>query len=235
MLKILLGSILIGIGSHSFGEVIHSTTPPSGHFQSLSSMKSSPEAPSAALADNSTGVSQDAEEQVSQSLDVLQKDQEDQAPTSEGKVSEQSEEKTTSASSATSSSEASQKASNPAEEQATAKATKNEEATVPSTKAATYSSAEPSVDMERSKPIYSSKKPGTPAIGSWMINLGTGKPNYSEINGYKDFYGKYSNTMDFGVDWFFLKSSWGALGLTCLLYTSPSPRDRTRSRMPSSA
>ena len=24
-------------------------------------------------------------------------------------------------------------------------------------------------------------------------------------------------------------------GLTCLLYTSPSPRDRTRSRMPSSA
>ena len=28
--------------------------------------------------------------------------------------------------------------------------------------------------------------------------------------------------------------SWG-LGHTCLLYTSPSPRDRTRSRMPSSA
>ena len=26
-----------------------------------------------------------------------------------------------------------------------------------------------------------------------------------------------------------------ASGLTCLLYTSPSPRDRTRSRMPSSA
>ena len=25
------------------------------------------------------------------------------------------------------------------------------------------------------------------------------------------------------------------LGVTCLLYTSPSPRDRTRSRMPSSA
>jgi len=37
---------------------------------------------------------------------------------------------------------------------------------------------------------------------------------------------------------------WGIIGLTllglemltgCLLYTSPSPRDRTRSRMPSSA
>ena len=28
---------------------------------------------------------------------------------------------------------------------------------------------------------------------------------------------------------------WDAFGLPCLLYTSPSPRDRTRSRMPSSA
>ena len=27
----------------------------------------------------------------------------------------------------------------------------------------------------------------------------------------------------------------GEIGCTCLLYTSPSPRDRTRSRMPSSA
>jgi len=34
------------------------------------------------------------------------------------------------------------------------------------------------------------------------------------------------------------KSLWAfamGLALTCLLYTSPSPRDRTRSRMPSSA
>ena len=30
-------------------------------------------------------------------------------------------------------------------------------------------------------------------------------------------------------------SSTGIIDLTCLLYTSPSPRDRTRSRMPSSA
>ena len=30
------------------------------------------------------------------------------------------------------------------------------------------------------------------------------------------------------------KSAWAQAG-TCLLYTSPSPRDRTRSRMPSSA
>ena len=30
-------------------------------------------------------------------------------------------------------------------------------------------------------------------------------------------------------------TAWGWLTITCLLYTSPSPRDRTRSRMPSSA
>ena len=29
--------------------------------------------------------------------------------------------------------------------------------------------------------------------------------------------------------------SWRVLGNTCLLYTSPSPRDRQKSRMPSSA
>ena len=32
-----------------------------------------------------------------------------------------------------------------------------------------------------------------------------------------------------------LKNVCKALNMTCLLYTSPSPRDRTRSRMPSSA
>ena len=38
------------------------------------------------------------------------------------------------------------------------------------------------------------------------------------------------------IDWF-LKNDYRPLSgkLTCLLYTSPSPRDRTRSRMPSSA
>ena len=34
------------------------------------------------------------------------------------------------------------------------------------------------------------------------------------------------------IDWSYLKQS---LPWICLLYTSPSPRDRTRSRMPSSA
>ena len=32
-----------------------------------------------------------------------------------------------------------------------------------------------------------------------------------------------------------LSQKYGADSITCLLYTSPSPRDRTRSRMPSSA
>ena len=31
------------------------------------------------------------------------------------------------------------------------------------------------------------------------------------------------------------KSVWARIAIVCLLYTSPSPRDRTRSRMPSSA
>ena len=34
---------------------------------------------------------------------------------------------------------------------------------------------------------------------------------------------------------FHLMAASGCLGFSCLLYTSPSPRDRTRSRMPSSA
>ena len=34
----------------------------------------------------------------------------------------------------------------------------------------------------------------------------------------------------------FIKEQWAAIqSVPCLLYTSPSPRDRTRSRMPSSA
>ena len=35
--------------------------------------------------------------------------------------------------------------------------------------------------------------------------------------------------------WLDLCSGSGAMACDCLLYTSPSPRDRTRSRMPSSA
>ena len=38
-----------------------------------------------------------------------------------------------------------------------------------------------------------------------------------------------------GLDEFLINTPNSKLPLNCLLYTSPSPRDRTRSRMPSSA
>ena len=38
-----------------------------------------------------------------------------------------------------------------------------------------------------------------------------------------------------GIDHDYIGEISAAKGYTCLLYTSPSPRDRTRSRMPSSA
>mgnify|MGYP003380242297 CR=1 FL=1 len=37
------------------------------------------------------------------------------------------------------------------------------------------------------------------------------------------------------IHFFVNKAEWAKLPKDCLLYTSPSPRDRTRSRMPSSA
>ena len=43
------------------------------------------------------------------------------------------------------------------------------------------------------------------------------------------------NDGDFDFAFFKLSYYWTSTFSTCLLYTSPSPRDRTRSRMPSSA
>jgi len=45
---------------------------------------------------------------------------------------------------------------------------------------------------------------------------------------------KRTKDKDINVDAKKLKGSWTGY-YSCLLYTSPSPRDRTRSRMPSSA
>ena len=39
----------------------------------------------------------------------------------------------------------------------------------------------------------------------------------------------------YGVDVYYIPRRYIAKNTVCLLYTSPSPRDRTRSRMPSSA
>ena len=51
-----------------------------------------------------------------------------------------------------------------------------------------------------------------------------------------DFIGLVEKTqgLNFDIDEVFL-SKWERNMKSCLLYTSPSPRDRTRSRMPSSA
>ena len=45
------------------------------------------------------------------------------------------------------------------------------------------------------------------------------------------FYGRFMDENGYPA----VKPPWGTLNAICLLYTSPSPRDRTRSRMPSSA
>jgi len=48
-------------------------------------------------------------------------------------------------------------------------------------------------------------------------------------------YGQFKTLKETSNGGTFLPSSIGLLFYICLLYTSPSPRDRTRSRMPSSA
>ena len=47
--------------------------------------------------------------------------------------------------------------------------------------------------------------------------------------------GKYVNINSYHKHSWYLIKNCELLGYSCLLYTSPSPRDRTRSRMPSSA
>ena len=52
----------------------------------------------------------------------------------------------------------------------------------------------------------------------------------------KDFAGKHKNILASKEHEYFVNNDYRMANLyICLLYTSPSPRDRTRSRMPSSA
>jgi len=51
--------------------------------------------------------------------------------------------------------------------------------------------------------------------------------------GYTDIQKRFIKKLDMGKN--NIKTQTRDVVITCLLYTSPSPRDRTRSRMPSSA
>ena len=46
---------------------------------------------------------------------------------------------------------------------------------------------------------------------------------------------RWNKACDYAINWILVESGVFRLPEGCLLYTSPSPRDRTRSRMPSSA
>jgi hypothetical protein len=221
MRKTFFVGFLISLANFAHGDLVeaHGLPNPQAPFESVTG--ASLKIPGVLLADNTAGGSQGSDEQVSKSLDGLEKGQETAAegasPVESTEKPALVEEKSGANADITSLPESTpSEATEPPSAEvdpAVEKSAQVEAVPTSEAKVATYASPEPSVHMERSKPIYSNEKPGTPKIGSWMINLGTGKPNYSEVIGYKDFYGTYSNTMDFGIDWYFLKSSWGALGL----------------------
>ena len=86
---------------------------------------------------------------------------------------------------------------------------------------------------------------GITLICLWVSLLLFGESNYQSINSFlNSFTGKF---FILGITWSFsfqalseirhliMDLGYGFEIKTCLLYTSPSPRDRTRSRMPSSA
>ena len=67
---------------------------------------------------------------------------------------------------------------------------------------------------------------------NWLKN--TGWYNYDNEPFYSDVVAS-EIAEGTGIDIASLKGVLGSLSKNCLLYTSPSPRDRQRSRMPSSA
>ena len=75
--------------------------------------------------------------------------------------------------------------------------------------------------------------PQSEYLGSWFSSAGTLTANIATSpEGVKNAY-SYSNN-EYGIFKQIVTLS-TSTQYTCLLYTSPSPRDRTRSRMPSSA
>jgi chemotaxis protein histidine kinase CheA len=69
------------------------------------------------------------------------------------------------------------------------------------------------IDMAKQKPVYRDKGDGSAKFGTWMISVGSGKANLTKATYYKEFYGSFANTLDFGVDWFFLRHTYGAAGV----------------------
>ena len=64
-------------------------------------------------------------------------------------------------------------------------------------------------------------------INPWARSAGWGLANSASIRGVEAMYGNVAGLA--------MVNKTEVLFTNCLLYTSPSPRDRTRSRMPSSA
>ena len=67
------------------------------------------------------------------------------------------------------------------------------------------------------------------------INTGTNLPSVATPNGQAAFLFLLTSSLAPLIGLSYLKMVYKALPYTCLLYTSPSPRDRQKSRMPSSA
>ena len=72
------------------------------------------------------------------------------------------------------------------------------------------------------------KKLGNTDLDVSLICLGT--MTYGEQNTEKEGFEQMDYALEKGINFFDTAELYA-----CLLYTSPSPRDRTRSRMPSSA
>ena len=74
----------------------------------------------------------------------------------------------------------------------------------------------------------------TALIPKTEVNIGSASKKWNEVHA-NSFYGDGANLTNTGATLNEPTSGSQRLVTTCLLYTSPSPRDRQKSRMPSSA
>ena len=68
-----------------------------------------------------------------------------------------------------------------------------------------------------------------------VVTISHDAPGHSCTEAVKDWRKVFSGPGEYEVEGVFITGVRTYHGKDCLLYTSPSPRDRTRSRMPSSA